>query len=132
VKNCEGIQRQRLINKFTENDHEKIDRLMELHFKYLDRVNKADDKIEQKKRVSFCSSVIYCNCLFLIEKYTVLIYFFFKLIFNGAVVKGATELDFVLNLVYLTIIFNLFYLALEQAFSRVGNEENFLEVLTID
>lgn len=52
VKNCEGIQRQRLVNKFTENDHEKIDRLMELHFKYLDRVNKADDKIEQKKRVS--------------------------------------------------------------------------------
>jgi len=52
VKNCEGIQRQRLINKFVENDHEKIDRLMELHFKYLDRVNKADDKIEQKKRVS--------------------------------------------------------------------------------
>lgn len=49
-KNCEGIQRQRLINKFVENDHEKIDRLMELHFKYLDRVNKADDKIEQKKR----------------------------------------------------------------------------------
>jgi len=55
VKNCEGIQRQRLINKFTENDHEKIDRLMEMHFKYLDRVNKADDKIEHKKRVSFCS-----------------------------------------------------------------------------
>jgi len=53
IKNCEGIQRQRLINKFVENDHEKIDRLMELHFKYLDRVNKADDKIEQKKRVSF-------------------------------------------------------------------------------
>jgi len=51
VKNCDGIQRQRLINKFVENDHEKIDRLMELHFKYLDRVNKADDKIEQKKRV---------------------------------------------------------------------------------
>jgi len=53
LKNCEGIQRQRLVNKFIENDHEKVDRLMELHFKYLDRVNKADDKIEQKKRVSF-------------------------------------------------------------------------------
>ena len=63
VKNCEGIQRQRLINKFIENDHEKIDRLMELHFKYLDRVNRADDKIEQKKRVSFCLRAVYCNCL---------------------------------------------------------------------
>jgi beta-catenin-like protein 1 len=50
VKNCDGIQRQRLINKFVENDHEKVDRLMELHFKYLERVNKVDDKIEQKKR----------------------------------------------------------------------------------
>jgi len=27
---------------------------MEVHFKYLDRVNKADDKIEQKKRVRLC------------------------------------------------------------------------------
>lgn len=52
VKNCTGIQRQRLIQKFIENDHEKVDRLMEMHFKYLGRVNKADDKIEQKKRVS--------------------------------------------------------------------------------
>jgi len=59
VKNCEGIQRQRLINKFVENDHEKIDRLMELHFKYLDRVNKADDKIEQKKRVSKRFMIVY-------------------------------------------------------------------------
>jgi len=64
VKNCEGIQRQRLINKFIENDHEKIDRLMELHFKYLDRVNKADDKIEQKKRVGFCLSAVCCKGLY--------------------------------------------------------------------
>lgn len=60
-----------------ENDHEKIDRLMELHFKYLDRVNKADDKIEQKKRVSkpFIAAnfviwpqmipvLLYCLCLY--------------------------------------------------------------------
>jgi beta-catenin-like protein 1 len=52
VKNCSGIQRQRLMQKFVENDHEKVDRLVELHFKYFERVNKADDKIEQKKRVS--------------------------------------------------------------------------------
>jgi len=52
VKNCNGLQRQRLLQKFIENDHEKVDRLMELHFKYLGRVNKVDDKIELKKRVS--------------------------------------------------------------------------------
>ena len=52
VKNCSGLQRQRLLQKFIENDHEKVDRLMELHFKYLSRVNKVDDKIELKKRVS--------------------------------------------------------------------------------
>ncbi|CAF4267182.1 unnamed protein product, partial [Rotaria magnacalcarata] len=31
VRNCNGANRQRLLNKFTENDHEKVDRLMELH-----------------------------------------------------------------------------------------------------
>jgi len=79
VKNCEGIQRQRLINKFTENDHEKIDRLMELHFKYLDRVNKADDKIEQKKRVSkpICKGWFY-------NLATSVISFIILLAFNGA------------------------------------------------
>lgn len=40
------------MQKFVENDHEKVERLMELHFKYVERVNKADEKIEQKKRVS--------------------------------------------------------------------------------
>ena len=38
--------RQRLLAKFTENDHEKVERLMELHFKYLERVELAEDKIE--------------------------------------------------------------------------------------
>lgn len=59
VKNCDGTQRQRLINKFTENDHEKVDRLMELHFKYLTRVHAADEKIEaQKKEVRQSGSEI--------------------------------------------------------------------------
>ena len=32
-----------MINKFLENDHEKVDRLIELHFKYLQQVREADD-----------------------------------------------------------------------------------------
>ncbi|CAG9854745.1 unnamed protein product [Phyllotreta striolata] len=38
LRNCRGSQRQRLISKFTENDNEKVDRLLELHFKYLEKV----------------------------------------------------------------------------------------------
>lgn len=49
LKNCKGTQRQRLLNKFTENDHEKVDRLMELHFKYLERVHLIDTQIEKEK-----------------------------------------------------------------------------------
>ena len=51
LKNCDGAQRQRLLNKFVENDHEKVDRLMELHFKYLDKVRATDERIERQKRV---------------------------------------------------------------------------------
>jgi len=42
-KNVQGPLRDRVINKFLENDHEKVDRLIELHFKYLQRVREADD-----------------------------------------------------------------------------------------
>ncbi|XP_026468111.1 beta-catenin-like protein 1 isoform X2 [Ctenocephalides felis] len=49
LRNCRGSQRQRLLSKFTENDHEKVDRLLELHFKYLDKVEEIDATIEQKK-----------------------------------------------------------------------------------
>lgn len=49
LKNCRGPQRQRLLNKFTENDHEKVDRLMELHFKYLEKVMSVDNQIEKEK-----------------------------------------------------------------------------------
>ena len=37
-----------MLAKFTENDHEKVDRLMELHFKYLERVELAEDKIAKE------------------------------------------------------------------------------------
>jgi beta-catenin-like protein 1 len=52
LKNSAGQQKQRLMNKFVENDHEKVDRLVELHFKYLDQVRIADEKIEKEKAVS--------------------------------------------------------------------------------
>ncbi|XP_024872199.1 beta-catenin-like protein 1 [Temnothorax curvispinosus] len=53
LKNCKGQQRQRLLSKFTENDYEKVDRLMELHFKYLEKVeevekNGKDDEDEEE------------------------------------------------------------------------------------
>ena len=38
-KNCKGSHRSRIMIKFTESDHEKVERLMELHFKYVDRVS---------------------------------------------------------------------------------------------
>uniref|UniRef100_W5LYK0 Catenin, beta like 1 n=1 Tax=Lepisosteus oculatus TaxID=7918 RepID=W5LYK0_LEPOC len=49
LRNLKGQQRTRLLSKFTENDCEKVDRLMELHFKYLEAVQLADKKIEGEK-----------------------------------------------------------------------------------
>ncbi|XP_024885121.1 beta-catenin-like protein 1, partial [Temnothorax curvispinosus] len=53
LKNCKGQQRQTLLSYFTENDYEKVDRLMELHFNYLEKVeevkkNGKDDEDEEK------------------------------------------------------------------------------------
>ncbi|KAH9502422.1 Beta-catenin-like protein 1 [Bulinus truncatus] len=49
LRNCQATPRQRLLLKFTENDHEKVERLLELHFKYLDKVRQCDDQIEREK-----------------------------------------------------------------------------------
>ncbi|XP_060597583.1 beta-catenin-like protein 1 [Ruditapes philippinarum] len=49
LRNCQSTQRQRLFNKFIENDHEKVERLLELHFKYLDKVRHVDNQIEREK-----------------------------------------------------------------------------------
>lgn len=46
LRNCKGPQRQRLMAKFTENDHEKVDRLIELHLKYLEKLDIVDAEIE--------------------------------------------------------------------------------------
>ncbi|XP_075146700.1 beta-catenin-like protein 1 [Haematobia irritans] len=50
LRNCKGAQRQRLLSKFTENDHEKVDRLLELHLKYLEKVEAIDGEIDQQPR----------------------------------------------------------------------------------
>jgi len=46
--NNAGKQRERILGKFTENDHEKVDRLMELHDKYLAKVQESDAEIEDE------------------------------------------------------------------------------------
>ncbi|XP_054271140.1 beta-catenin-like protein 1 [Macrosteles quadrilineatus] len=50
LHNCRGQQRQRLLSKFTENDHEKVDRLLELHFKYLDKVEEVDATLDSQRK----------------------------------------------------------------------------------
>lgn len=47
------------MSKFTENDHEKVDRLLELHFKYLDKVEMVDREVENMEKVKiFCSLIM--------------------------------------------------------------------------
>lgn len=41
LKNCSDDNKKRVVGKFVENDHEKIDRLMELYFKYSEQVDKV-------------------------------------------------------------------------------------------
>lgn len=45
-KNLEGPHRERLVGKFVENDHEKVERLMELHFKYQRRVREGEKEVK--------------------------------------------------------------------------------------
>lgn len=47
LRNCKGPQRQRLLSKFTENEFEKVERLLELHLKYLEKVDAIDDQIDE-------------------------------------------------------------------------------------
>ena len=59
LRNCRPNQRTRLINKFTENDHEKVDRLLELHFKYLEKVLATNYALEEQAKVSFFMLTIF-------------------------------------------------------------------------
>ena len=51
-RNVKGGHRERLISKFVENEHEKVDRLMELHFRYSRRINELDKQITSEKRLN--------------------------------------------------------------------------------
>ncbi|KAI8045371.1 hypothetical protein M5D96_001551 [Drosophila gunungcola] len=52
LRNCKGTHRQRMLAKFTENDHEKVDRLLELHLKYLAKVEAIDKEIDQQAKAN--------------------------------------------------------------------------------
>lgn len=49
LRNLSGSQLQRLMNKFVEDDHLKVDRLVELHLFYLYRAKAVDRDIEEEK-----------------------------------------------------------------------------------
>ena len=49
LRNLSGSQLQRLMNKFVEDDHLKVDRLIELHLFYLNRAKAVDREIMQEK-----------------------------------------------------------------------------------
>lgn len=51
-RNVQGPFRDRLISKFLENDHEKVDRLMELHVKYKRRMVTIDAEVKREKRLN--------------------------------------------------------------------------------
>lgn len=51
LRNCYGTQKQRLMSKFVENDMEKVDRLMEHHFKYMENVEKIDSEIDERVKL---------------------------------------------------------------------------------
>jgi len=50
-RHLSGSNRSRLVQKFVEEDHIKIDRLMELYFKYQRRVQDADVRIERERDI---------------------------------------------------------------------------------
>lgn len=47
LKNCNDSNKQRVMNKFVENDFEKIDRLLELYFQYLEQVENIEESNEE-------------------------------------------------------------------------------------
>ena len=51
-RSVQGKGRDRLVSKFGEKDHEKVERLMELHFRYLRRIREVDRKIKSQSRDS--------------------------------------------------------------------------------
>ncbi|KAA3674024.1 beta-catenin-like protein 1 [Paragonimus westermani] len=52
LRHCPPPLKTRVLAKFVENDHEKLDRLVELHLKYFERVKSTDNQIRAMKEVS--------------------------------------------------------------------------------
>jgi len=50
LQHVTGPSRNRILSKFDENDYEKVERLGELHFKYLGKVNLVDNAIVEELR----------------------------------------------------------------------------------
>jgi beta-catenin-like protein 1 len=50
LQHVTGTARNRILLKFEENDFEKVERLGELHFKYLSKVNEVDNNIVEELR----------------------------------------------------------------------------------
>ena len=51
-RNVHGNARERLVGKFVENDHEKVERLVELHLSYLQRDREMEEMLRMEKRMS--------------------------------------------------------------------------------
>lgn len=49
LKNCGEGQRQRIFNKLVENDHEKVERLAELHFKYREKLDNFEKEFMRRR-----------------------------------------------------------------------------------
>ena len=49
LKNCKSDLKRRVLTKFVELDFEKTDRLIELHFKYSERLMKCDSLIKKER-----------------------------------------------------------------------------------
>ena len=52
LRQCTGAYLQRVLAKFTVNEHEKVENLLELHFILRERVAKASAKIDTFRQVS--------------------------------------------------------------------------------
>jgi len=52
IGNNAGKQRERLLAKFTESDHEKVDRMLELHMKYYKKVEDTDYRLQKEMKRS--------------------------------------------------------------------------------
>jgi len=51
MRNLSGSLKRRLVDKFVELDHAKSERLLELHFKYAEKMETAEEEVEQQAAI---------------------------------------------------------------------------------